>query len=80
MKILNFYTSTHPSCEALNKVLEKVNVEVEDINALEDIANVDKYNVCAVPTLVFLNSEGEEVARTIGILTLRKIRKIIKDR
>ena len=27
---------------------------------LEDIAAVDKYNVCTTPTLIFLNEKDEE--------------------
>ena len=79
MKILKFYTPTCMPCRAMGKVLEKVNVPVEEINAIEDIEKVDKYNICTTPTLIFLNNEGEEVARTTGMQPLSKIQEIIDN-
>ena len=79
MKILKFYTPTCMPCKALGKVLEKMDVEVEEINALEDIAMVDEYNVCTTPTLIFLNEDGVEVTRTVGIVTASKIASIINS-
>ena len=79
MKILKFYTPTCMPCRALGKILEKVDVPVENINALEDIASVDKYNICTTPTLIFLNENNEEVARTVGMVTLSAIQEIITN-
>ena len=77
MKILKFYTPTCMACRMLVKILEQVDAEVEDINAMEDLANVDKYNICTTPTLIFLNENGEEVTRTTGMKTLAQIQEII---
>ena len=60
MKILYFYTPTSQSLETL---LESSGMAFERINALEDIAKVDEYNICVAPTLIFLNKEGKEVKR-----------------
>lgn len=79
MKILKFYTTTCMPCRAVGKLLEKVEVPVEEINALEDIAAVDKYNVCTTPTLIFLNEKDEEVGRTVGMVTLSAIQEIIDN-
>ena len=79
MKILKFYTPTCMPCRALGKILEKVEVPVEEINAMEDIAAVDKYNVCTTPTLIFLNENDEEVGRTVGMVTLSNIQEIIAN-
>ena len=79
MKILKFYTTTCMPCRAVGKLLEKVEVPVEEINALEDIAAVDKYNVCTTPTLIFLNEKDEEVKRTTGMVTLSTIQEIINN-
>lgn len=79
MKILKFYTPTCMPCRAIGKMLEQVDVEVENVNAMEDLAKVDKYNVCTTPTLIFLNESGEEVQRTTGMVPLSKIQEIIKD-
>lgn len=80
MKILNFYTDSCVSCKPLKDILKKVKVEVEDINALEDLGNVDEYNICVAPTLIFLNDNNEEVARTIGLQTLEDIEDIINTK
>ena len=77
MKILKFYTPTCVPCRAVGKLLEKVEVPVEEINATEGIAQVDKYNICTTPTLIFLNNEGNEVGRTHGMVTLSQIQEII---
>ena len=66
-------------CRALGKILEQIDIEVENINAIEDIKNVDKYNICTTPTLIFLNEEGEEVARTVGMQTASQIQEIIDN-
>jgi len=61
----------------VGKILEKMELDVENINAMEDIAKVDEYNICTTPTLIFLNNKGEEVARTVGPVTESKIQEII---
>lgn len=79
MKILKFYTPTCMPCRTLGKILEKIDVEVENINAMEDIENVDRYNICTTPTLIFLNEDGKEVHRTVGMLAQSKIEEIIEN-
>jgi hypothetical protein len=66
-------------CRALGKLLEKVEVPVENVNVMEDIKRVDEYNICTTPTLIFLNEEDKEVARTIGMVTLSDIQEIIRN-
>ena len=78
MKILKFYTETCMPCRALGKILDKMDVEVVPINAMENIAKVDEYNICTTPTLVFLNDEGKEVNRTTGLISQSKIEEILK--
>lgn len=77
-KILKFYTPTCMPCKVIGKILDKLEgVEVEAVNANEDVAMVDKYNICATPTLVFLR-DGEEYERTHGMVTESKIKEILK--
>ena len=77
VKILKFYTETCMPCRALGKILDKIkDVEIEPINANEDVAKVNEYNVCATPTLVFLN-DGKEFERTVGLISESKIKEII---
>jgi thioredoxin 1 len=77
MKILKFFTPTCMPCRALGKTLEKIDVEVESIDATENIAEVDRYNICTTPTLIFLNDKGEEVERTVGLVPQSKIQEIL---
>lgn len=77
MKILKFFTPTCMPCRALGKTLEKIDVEVESIDATENIAEVDRYNICTTPTLIFLNDKGEEVDRTVGLVPQSKIQEIL---
>ena len=77
MKILKFYTETCMNCRMLGKVLDRMGVEVENINANENTELVDKYEICTTPTLVFLNENGEEVDKIIGPTTQSKIQEIL---
>ena len=77
MEILKFYTETCMPCRVVGKMLDGMGLEVESINAMEDTYNVDKYNVCTTPTLVFLNDKGEEFGRTTGPVTASKIQEVI---
>lgn len=77
MKILKFYTETCMNCKMLGKVLDKMNVNVEDINANENLTLVDKYNICTTPTLVFLNEKDEEVSKIVGPTTQSKIQEVL---
>lgn len=79
MKILKFYTPTCMSCRVLSKSLEKLEgVEIVPVDASEELAKVDEYNICTTPTLVFLNEENEEVDRITGMTTLNKIEEVLK--
>ena len=80
MKILKFFTPTCMPCRALGKVLDQIDVEVENINALENVDKVDTYEVCTTPTLVFLDDEGKEFNRTVGLVNKSKIEEILSGR
>lgn len=79
MKILKFYTETCMNCRMLGKVLSKMNIEVEDINANENLELVDKYEVCTTPTLVFLDENNEEVSKIVGSTTQSKIQEVLDN-
>ena len=79
MKILKFYTETCMNCRMLGKVLSKMNIEVEDINANENLELVDKYEVCTTPTLVFLDDNNEEVSKIVGPTTQSKIQEVLDN-
>ena len=80
MKVLKFYTPTCMPCKMVGKMLDSLkDVEVVSIDATEDIAKVDEYNVCNTPTLIFLNEKNEEVARITGMTTLKKIEEVLTN-
>ena len=79
MKILKFYTETCMPCRMVGKILDSMNLAVDSINALNSVELVDEYNVCTTPTLIFLNEENKEVARTTGTVTKAQIQKIIDN-
>lgn len=67
------------NCRMLGKVLSKMNIEVEDINANENLELVDKYEVCTTPTLVFLDENNEEVSKIVGPTTQSKIQEVLDN-
>ena len=78
MKVLKFYSPSCMPCKMVGKMLDSLeNVEVVSINATEDLAKVDEYEVCNTPTLVFLNENNEEVDRIAGMTTLKKIQEVL---
>lgn len=77
MKILKFATPTCMPCRALGKILEGMNLDVENIDATVDEEKVEKFNVCTTPTLVFLNDEGKEVRRTTGLVSKSVLQGIL---
>lgn len=79
MKILKFYTDTCMTCRMIGKMLDKLEVTVENINAEDDLKKVDEYNICSTPTLVFLNDEGEEVSRITGPTSQKKIEEVLES-
>ena len=79
MKILKFYTETCMPCRMVGKILDSMDLAVDSINALNNVELVDEYNVCTTPTLIFLNEENKEVARTTGPVTKAQIQKIIDN-
>ena len=79
MKILKFYTETCMPCRMVGKILDSMDLTVDSINALNNVELVDEYNVCTTPTLIFLNEENKEVARTTGPVTKAQVQKIIDN-
>lgn len=79
MKILKFYTQTCMTCKIVGKILDKMGLNVEPVDANENIGLVDEYEVCTTPTLIFLNEENKEVGRITGITTQSKIQEVIDN-
>ena len=79
LRVLEFYTDTCMPCKVVAKTLKKVKeLDVEPVNAMEDVAKVDEYNVFSTPTLIFLK-EDKEVKRTLGMISEKELREIIEQ-
>lgn len=75
-KLIKFSSPMCSDCQALAKVIDEVDDDYEDrVEFIEISVNdnsgavreqIKKYNVKLVPTMVFLNSKGEQIARVEG--------------
>ena len=81
MKILKFYADWCNPCKQQTKILDSMSLEVTPVNIEDDDSEelVKKYNIMSVPVLVFLNDEGEEVRRFVGLTTKDTLEDFIKE-
>ena len=75
-KILLCKLSTCGPCKLLSKFLTQLHINKEEVTLDKD-DNVDlmtdKYDIKSVPTVVILDSEGEELGRFVGFKTKEQI-------
>ena len=77
-KIVKYSTSWCNPCKVLKATLVNfTRVPVEEIDCDEDVESASKANIRNVPTLLFLDSEGNVLERTVGLQTLDQINAII---
>ena len=78
-------TKTCPACNQMEKTLKELRTKfpgkVSTVHVfLEDNPDIaKKYNVRYVPTLIFKNSDGKDVAQVIGYRTLDDVLKTFSD-
>lgn len=77
MKILKFYADYCSPCRTLTTMLAPFNFPITAVNIKLDPEMTLKYNVRRVPTLVFVNEEGVELARETGLVSGNEVNKII---
>ena len=80
MELLDFYADwcgpcqmMKPTMEEFEKVHPEVKVRRVNIDDEEELAN--QYGVSSIPCLVFVK-DGEEVAREVGVMPLKKLEKM----
>ena len=77
-KIKKFSASWCGPCRVLKQNLEGfTRVPVEEIDVEANTDETTKYNIRNVPVLVYLDENGNEVDRTVGLVTVQKINEII---
>lgn len=79
--LVDFNASWCGPCQMLRPVIEEVAEENENINIVsvdidENADLAEKYQVFSIPCLVVFEN-GEEIARNVGLLSKKKILKLM---
>ena len=80
--LIDFYATWCVPCQMLSPVLEEVAAENSDIKLVkidvdqnEELAY--KYGISAMPTVIVME-KGEEINRSVGVISKEEILKLIK--
>ena len=77
-------TKTCPACKQMEKVLQQIatghpgKLATEHVYLEEHPEVAQRYGVRYVPTLIFLDADGEEVAQEVGYRTLEEVLAIFR--
>lgn len=80
MEILKFTSSSCQPCKAVDEIVKALTpklISVESLNLLDDRDAFEAYDVRSVPTLLFVDSMGNELTRHVGRLTPDKYRELL---
>lgn len=79
MRVLKFSASWCNPCKNLQKSLQEnenvLKYKVEDIDIDESLEEAQKYGIRSVPTIVLLNDDNKEVARSTDIKSANQLRE-----
>ena len=84
--IVMLSTKTCPACVQMSKVLKEINSNYKGrittahiyLESNPDIAK--KYNIRYVPTLIFRDADGKEIAQEIGYKSIDEVLKIFEKK
>jgi thiol-disulfide isomerase/thioredoxin len=77
MTILKFYGDYCSPCRTLTTMLDGANFPIKSINIQLEPEQTLKYNIRKVPTLVFVNENGDELHRETGLVAPEKVKEIM---
>jgi len=79
MRVLKFSASWCNPCKNLQKSLQEnedvLKYKVEDIDIDESLEESQKYGIRSVPTIVLLDDDNKEVARSTDIKSANQLRE-----
>jgi len=88
-QIIKFTSLMCLDCKKLDKVFKEVYPKYSDKITLVEVpvqseteytkAQIEKYNVTLVPTMVFLNAKGQKQLKTEGFVEKAQLQKYMKD-
>jgi thioredoxin 1 len=73
-KLWDFWTVWCPPCKELTPTIEALaseyegKIEIKSINVDENKELAQKFEIRAIPTLVFLDAKGNELSRIVGLV------------
>ena len=82
MEILDFYADWCGPCQMMKPTMEEFEkahseIKVTAVNIDEEEELAEKYGVSSIPCIVVLK-DGEEVKREVGVVSLKKLEKMVK--
>lgn len=87
-QVIKFTSAMCMDCQTMNKIFkeifpefsEKINmteIQVQDKNSFNE-GQIKKYNVTLVPTIILLNSNGQQVKRIEGAVTKEQMKSYLQ--
>ena len=81
MELLDFYADWCGPCQMMGPIMAEFEeahpeIKVKRVNIDEDEALAERYGVSGIPCFVVLK-DGKEVAREVGVMSIKKLEKMI---
>lgn len=73
MKIIKVYKDSCAPCKVLSERLESAGIEHDSMEA--DPVVIDRFGIRSVPTLLFIDDEGQVVDRLLGLVSIDQIKR-----
>lgn len=88
-QVVKFTSAMCLDCQTMNKVFKEIfpkynneiiltEIQVQDRNSFSD-EQIKKYNVTLVPTIILLNSSGQQVRRIEGAISKEQMDKYLQE-